>query len=200
MIARVRKAERPDVEGVVRVLVRAFDDDPIMNWICRQDGKRREAFDRLSSLTLCKLSLPFGEVLVTDDRVGAALWVPPEKWKMGFFQQLSILPTMARVIGLPRFLQMLTVLNAGEKVHPPDAHYYLLQVGVDPSRQGEGIGSALLTPVLERCDQERCGAYLENTNPENLSFYERHGFEVIGMIDLGPKAPPLSAMWRKPRT
>ena len=201
MIPKVRKAEQHDVESAVRTLVRAFDDDPIINWMCRQDSKRAAALDILFNTTLRKLSLPYGEVLVTEDYAGAALWLPPEKWKMDLSQQLSILPAIAQFSGLSRFFQTLKLLNASEKVHPPRAHYYLLQIAVDPSHQGKGIGSALLTPILERCDKERVGAYLENTNAEkNQPFYERHGFQVTGMIDLGPNSPPYPVMWREPRT
>ena len=41
-------------------------------------------------------------------------------------------------------------------------------------------------------------AYLESTNPRNISLYLRHGFEVIREIRIGA-APPVTPMIRRPR-
>jgi hypothetical protein len=41
-------------------------------------------------------------------------------------------------------------------------------------------------------------AYLESTNPANLSLYVRHGFEVVGQMQAG-RSPPLFPMVRQPR-
>jgi hypothetical protein len=55
-----------------------------------------------------------------------------------------------------------------------------------------------MRPVLRRCDEERMPAYLESTNPRNLSLYLRHGFEILGTIRVG-EAPPVVPMLRPPR-
>ena len=67
-----------------------------------------------------------------------------------------------------------------------------------PGRQGQGVGAALLRPMLERCDARREPAYLESSNERNLTFYRRHGFDITGEVvtHLGPKA---WLMWREPR-
>jgi hypothetical protein len=41
-------------------------------------------------------------------------------------------------------------------------------------------------------------AYLESTNPRNVSLYQRHGFEALGTIQKG-SSPPLIPMLRKAR-
>src|SRR5262249_47974275 len=58
-------------------------------------------------------------------------------------------------------------------------HWYLALLGVSPRRQGQGIGRALLTPVLRRADQEALPCYLETFVSENVPFYERRGFRVV---------------------
>ena len=85
-----------------------------------------------------------------------------------------------------------------ERVHPRAPHWYLAVIGTDPPEQGKGVGAALLDPILERCDREATGAYLESSKPENVPWYERFGFTVTGQIDL-PDGPPLWSMWRDPR-
>ena len=71
-------------------------------------------------------------------------------------------------------------------------------IGVDPADQGEGFGSALLQHGLARCDREDKLAYLESTSLESLRLYERHGFELLGTIQVG-SSPQVFPMLRKPR-
>jgi ribosomal protein S18 acetylase RimI-like enzyme len=143
--------------------------------------------------------MPRGEVFVTDDCVGGALWLPSDKAEIGLAQQLSLLPDMVRAVGLRGVKRLMGVLDAMNKAHPHERHYYLQFVGVEPAHQGKGLGSALMRPTLARCDREESGAYVENTQEENIAFYERLGFAVIGGLDLGRGAPPVWRMWRDPR-
>jgi GNAT superfamily N-acetyltransferase len=82
--------------------------------------------------------------------------------------------------------------------HPQEPHWYLPLIGVDPARQGQGLGAALMRPVLEECDEVHLLAYLESTNPRNRPFYERLGFEAIGEIKVGD-CPPIVPMLRQPK-
>jgi ribosomal protein S18 acetylase RimI-like enzyme len=83
--------------------------------------------------------------------------------------------------------------------HPEEPHWYLPQIGVDPIHQGRGYGSALMKHALLVCDREKKLAYLESSNPRNLSLYIRYGFELLGTIQVGD-SPPVFPMLRKPRT
>jgi ribosomal protein S18 acetylase RimI-like enzyme len=131
--------------------------------------------------------------------VGGALWIPSEKTKIGFIQKVFLFPHMIHAVRLGGVKRLMGLANTMDKVHPKDRHYYLQFIGVDPEHQGQGLGSALMQPVLDRCDQEGCGAYLENTKEANLSFYQRHGFKVTSKLDLGQGTPPLWLMWRDPQ-
>ena len=71
-------------------------------------------------------------------------------------------------------------------------------IGVDPAKQGNGYGSALLKHALERCDGEGKLAYLESSSPKSVPLYQRHGFELVDTIQVG-SSPPLFPMLRKPR-
>jgi len=82
--------------------------------------------------------------------------------------------------------------------HPTEPHWYLPLIGVDPSCQGEGHGGALMRHALDRCDRDRLPAYLESSNPRNVSLYLRHGFEIVGKIQVGT-SPVLTPMYRKAR-
>ncbi len=93
---------------------------------------------------------------------------------------------------------LFAVFEQMAKYHPSEPHWYLPLIGVDPAHQGKGHGSALMTYALRQCDFDHSSAYLESTNPRNVSLYRRHGFEVPGTIQVGA-SPPLVPMLRKPR-
>jgi GNAT superfamily N-acetyltransferase len=80
----------------------------------------------------------------------------------------------------------------------PPTCTYLQGLGTDPPRQGEGLGSAVLQPVLARCDRDGLPAYLETTKERNVGFYESHGFAVVARTRLPLDGPPMWFMWREP--
>ncbi len=82
-----------------------------------------------------------------------------------------------------------------ERQHPTEPHYYLAMLGTDPAHQGRGIGSALLAPVLERCDEEGLPAYLESSKESNIAFYARHRFDLTKPFQL-KGGPTMYFMWR----
>jgi ribosomal protein S18 acetylase RimI-like enzyme len=97
----------------------------------------------------------------------------------------------------PRFLgRLLRLLDAMDKMHLPGPHYYVQVLGVHPSHQGKGIGAELLRGGLELADREKVPAYLETSNPKNLAFYRRFGFETTSEVALSGGYPPLYAMRR----
>jgi GNAT superfamily N-acetyltransferase len=81
--------------------------------------------------------------------------------------------------------------------HPKDRHWYLQMLGTQPDWQGKGVGSAIIAPVLERCDRTGERVYLESSKEQNIPFYARHGFEVTDEVHI-PKGPTVWAMWREP--
>jgi GNAT superfamily N-acetyltransferase len=109
-------------------------------------------------------------------------------------KELAILtPGVGRRVG--RVMRGLVQVEAR---HPTPPHWYLAVLGTEPSRQGEGLASALLERVLGDCDRDEVPAYLETGTERNVAFYVRHGFKVSEELRL-PKGPPVWLMWREPR-
>ena len=194
----VRKAARADVPRLARALARAFDGDPPMRWFLRDEGRRVEQARLMFDVMLRAVHLTRDACYTTENVVGGALWVPPGMWRLGLVQQLRLLPGMIRVFGrdLPRAQRGLAVMDAG---HPQKPHWYLDSLGVEPEWQGRGLGSALMAPVLERCDRERMPAYLNAGSPRSRDLYRRHGFVITEEFTLPDGGPPLWRMWREPR-
>ena len=91
-----------------------------------------------------------------------------------------------------------TGTEAIEAVHPTEPHWYLGVIATHPERRGHGLGAALLTESLRAVDRSHQPAYLESSNPRNITLYERHGFEVTGRIDIDDGVS-MTPMWRPGR-
>lgn len=186
------------VARAVDVLCRAFAADPFVDWVVRSDAKRDEGMRRFFSVCLRQLTLPYGEVCTTEDFSGIAMWTPPSRFKVALPQQLHFLYQAVRGMQLRHVGSRIAGFNEIERRHPTAPHYYLFFLGVDPDRQGEGIGTQMMTSMLERCDTERMPAYLEATTEELLRFYSRLGYRALDPIALGHGGPTMHPMWRDP--
>lgn len=196
MAPPLRRATRDDHDAIVRVLVRAFDADPMANYLIRQDRHRARGFELAFSTLLRHMTMPHGETWVADG--GVALWTPPGAWEVTMLRTLAMGPSLIRATGLANVLKNGRAMGEVQKRHPRAPHFYLFAIGVDPDHQGRGIGSALLREVLVRCDEQRVGAYLEASTPANQRLYARHGFKVTEELLIAPEAPPCWLMWRDP--
>jgi GNAT superfamily N-acetyltransferase len=153
---------------------------------------------RFFEVELRHLALPLGESYTTVGPVmGAALWSPPGKWKPPASRLLRSAPAFLRVIG-SRLPAAMRVMGATDRKHPKPHHWYLSTLGTEPDFQRKGVGSALIQPVLDRCDVEGVPAYLESSKEINVPYYRRHGFEVTDEVRV-PNGPPLWLMWREPK-
>jgi len=168
----------------VEAVTRAFLDDPM--WTCIvTDREDRGTLLRPMWDALIGFSSVYGESLTTSAGAGAACWIAPGKTQMTLWKMLRTGFALPRsIMGLSkdareRFFGMMKFNDAGHKELMPGPHWYLWLLGVAPESQGRGIGSALLTPILERAEAAGVPCYLETQTTGNVAFYERLGFEVL---------------------
>jgi GNAT superfamily N-acetyltransferase len=126
---------------------------------------------------------------------GVAFWLPPG----GAPDEESLTKVVENTVADERKAAMFSMFEQRDALHPQEAHWHLPLIGVDPAHQGKGIGSALLSHILNLCDGQNVSAYLEATSPRNARLYERHGFEVIGSIQVAD-SPRIIAMLRQTKT
>jgi GNAT superfamily N-acetyltransferase len=189
-----RRATPVDVGRLSAGLAAAFEHDPVFGWLMPDDSKRLGRLARFFRLELRHVVLPNGQAWTSADTIGASLELPPGSWRVPLATQLAHGPTFARIFGsrLPHATVLLALM---ERRHVREPHYYIPYVGVPPPSQGHGLGTALLTPTLDRCDAEGLPAYLEATSERNAVLYERLGFVATSELHLGG-SPPLWPMLR----
>jgi len=189
----VTLVDEHNTDRAIDILAQAFRDDPVLNWSCRNPPSLAPFFE----FTL-PVFIRHGLTYLDPDGHGAACWLGPNEqlqWPINLANLVKVL-RMSGPLGIYR---MLLSANATERNHPAAPHYYLFAIGVIPGHKGQGLGSRLISHMLRRCDDEGVPAYLENSNANNLPFYEGHGFAVQRQIRFAASAPPLWLMWREPR-
>jgi GNAT superfamily N-acetyltransferase len=147
----------------------------------------------------------FNEIWVAKDGdhvAAAAVWLPPDGYPRALRRDLitmfRITPAFSRA-GL-RMLRGLRFLSEIDKAHHEveTPHMYLAILGSEPLYRGAGAGSAVLQPVLDRCDEQGLTAYLETQKESNLAFYARQAFDVVQKLEVNG-VPPIWTLLRKPR-
>jgi ribosomal protein S18 acetylase RimI-like enzyme len=197
---QVRPASRADVPALSKTLGKAFYDDPVMQWMLPNANARRRKLHRLFAALTKHHHLSRGGVEVASDGSGiggSALWDPPGQWRQTRVEQLRAMPSLLLAFG-PSMSRGMAAEELMMKAHPEEPHWYLAVIGSDPAVRGKGYGNALMRSRLDRCDAEYAPAYLESSNPDNVPYYQRFGFEVTGEIKL-PDGPSVIPMWRSPR-
>ncbi|MGH2741917.1 MAG: GNAT family N-acetyltransferase [Thermoleophilaceae bacterium] len=184
---------------MARSLARAFHDDSVWKWFMPDDATRAQRLERMFATFARNVYLRHGnDCYTTDAYEGAALWAPPGHEHMSTADILRILPGWTKAIGWRELFRAKRGVDSLEKVHPHERHYYLPFVGVAPESQGRRLGTALMRPVLEKCDRERMPAYLEATSVGSRKCYERVGFHRRAEERVAGDGPPFWTMWRAP--
>jgi GNAT superfamily N-acetyltransferase len=189
----VKTAMESEESAVIDALKLAFVADPATRWVWPDPQKYLFNFSNFAKA--------FGGKAFANESAhyvgnysGAALWLPP-----------NVHPDVDRLMLILQSSGSDSAMKDGPEVfekmsgyHPSEPHWYLPLLGVDPLYHGKGLGSALMQYATAMCDQDNKFAYLESSNPKNIPFYKRHGFELLGKIQVNT-FPPIFPMLRKPR-
>ncbi len=185
------------------VLGRAFFDDPLMEYILPDADSRSDKVTWFLR-TGARYGQLFGEVHTTPESVdGAACWIPPGEADMTLFRMaragMLLVPFKLGLGAFRRFLKVNDYIEELHKRDMPEDHWYLMILGVDTEKQGQGVGSSLVAPMLARAEAEGLPCYLETMKEINVAFYEKHGFQVVVEDDLPGGGPHFWTMKRLPR-
>ena len=191
-----RKATRDDLPAIVDAMAHAFYDDPVFRWLFPEDDRRLAQMRKYFRGRARALSRQ-DEIYTVDGGQAAAMWARPGQWRDPPLEVARQFAALAPMLW-KRAARSLRGLHEIESRHPSTPHWYLSVLGTHPDRQCQGLGSAVLQPILGECDRLEIPAYLETGTERNVSFYARHGFKVTEQIEL-PDGPPMWLMWRDPR-
>jgi len=162
-------------------MARAFYDDPFLRYVLPIDADRQRLLPPFF-LRLVRLGCHLGETYTTTEATGVAFWMRPDDAVPNEEEERAGMHEIPAIVGeeaFARFSAVVDVLKEFRKRDAPEGHWYLELLGVDVPLQGQGIGSALLQPVLREADVDGVPCYLETTNEKNVAFYNKQGFETL---------------------
>jgi ribosomal protein S18 acetylase RimI-like enzyme len=171
-----------------------FPDDERRPWVLAATftGVARDA---------ARLGSAYGAIGGDGELRGIAIWLAPGRFPWSAVRQIRGSGWMLSILrAYPgSFRAFMQTGTNGARLHPPDRHWYLETMGVDPTVQRQGLGGRLLKPVLEIADRDQVDCYLETAEPRNADYYARHGFVVENpALQIVPNGPPHIAMRRRP--
>ena len=189
-VPEIKSADSNMQASAISTIVLGFAADPMVRWTWPDSSEYLRVMPRFVK-AFGGRAFEHGTAYITEGARAAALWLPPgvepDEAAMGAVLEDGLRPEIAGDVGV--------ILKGMAEHHPHEPHWYLPLVAADPNWIGQGLGALLMKHALRRCDEEGMAAYLESTNPRNLSLYERHGFGIMGKIQSG-SSPVLTPMLR----
>ena len=186
------------VEQASGMLARAFQDDPAWRWVVPSDERRAALLPWLFRMNF---EVTEAEAWVADNGAvaGCSRWLPPGR------PQIHVGPMLRALVATPlrareatsRFFAYGRAVETIRAAAVPELHWYLAGIGVDPTHQREGIGTALLTAGVAAAEPSGLPCALLTNSERNLSFYRRNGFEVV-LEGHTPDDGPRAWMMRRP--
>lgn len=181
--ADIARVSADQIDIAAGILARAFQLDPPIVYSLPDPTERARVLPPFMKAFVTYASM-FGDPLTTVKTPEAvALWLPlddlsdtPERDHQAGIDQI---PT---IFGAEAFKRLMHIARVSERFHQqaaPGKHLYLQFLGVEPTRQGQGLGSALIRSMSERADAEGLPCYLDTFQPRNVPLYQKHGFKVV---------------------
>ncbi len=180
--------------AMVETVTMAFSTDPVARWVYPRLSDYLRWFPGFVR-AFAGRSIEDDTAITTSNYSGVALWLKPGAHP----DESALSKLVTESLPMERQAEMFELFEKMDAGHPVEDHWYLPMIGVDTYRQNLGIGSGLMKHALERSDEDGLPAYLESSNPRNISLYLRFGFRRVGEIRAGG-SPPLVRMLREPGT
>jgi ribosomal protein S18 acetylase RimI-like enzyme len=177
----VRDLRPEEVPEAVGVLARGMRDNPLHVAAYGDDPDRRLRRHARLMRALFR-SFPAQEPICAvrnGTLVGVTGVAPVGACQPTAMQRLRLLPSVV-ALGPRSAGKVGKWVSTWAKRDPDEAHVHLGPLAVDAHLQGQGIGSLIMQEHCRRLDGRREVGYLETDKPENVRFYRRFGFEVVG--------------------
>ncbi len=198
IVTNIRRARREDIPALAGTLAAAFETYPWTRWTVPADG-HLQRLEALFTVDLTEIGLVHDEIWTTEGGAAVAVWIPPRELQTGTVNWARHGEASTPLLG-----DRLAIADEADALiaphRPEQPAWYLATMGVHPDHQRKGLGSAVLCPVLERCDAEGWPCLTETSSTDNVRFYRRLGFEVTAEVSMPDEGPTVWVMWRAPRS
>ncbi len=172
---------KQDIDKSADSMAKAFYDYPMFQHILADQLNHENI--KLFLKFLIKYSILYAEAYASSrENEGIILFTDFKNYKFNLVRTLrsGLIPLMK--IGSDagkRFNEFDRFTLETHKRIIKENHQYIILLGVDPNKQGQGFGKKLMMPVLELAKEKGQSCYLETHGENNVSFYNKLGFKVV---------------------
>jgi len=148
-----------------------------------QPAEAREAMLRYLDYSMVE-ARDYGRLYFPEaHRHGVAVWsqpLAPGREAQRKSAKLEFLQRQMGTASATRYERIADFMSRQSDALVDASAWYLSIVGILPAWQNRGLGSALITPLLEQADRAGVPTFLETFTPRNEPFYRRLGYRVAG--------------------
>jgi ribosomal protein S18 acetylase RimI-like enzyme len=181
----MRPATMADVDLINRILLASFRNDPHLTWLL-EESKNKFKLNILIDYVVHQ-TLRRGEIYLTDDNKGVALWDFERDEKISLHYIWRNLSFLIRIgtRSVARILKSEAHVHNNFRKYPRYCHLYM--IGVLPEAQGKGLASALMNPMIRRMKELAIPVFLETANPRNVDIYKKKDFKIFETLPTGDR-------------
>ena len=183
----VRLAAPSEIPVLAGVLARAFALDPMVRWPMVSGDALPTRIRTMFEIVDTSLAGE-GWMYTAGEGLGAMSLMPPASTRREQELADANAPALAALIpdGGERYERFWAWVSS---MLPPEPHWLLDQIAVEPVAQGRGIGGAILRFAIECAARQELPLCLETGRPGNVPLYQRFGFRVMREAD-APEGGP----------
>lgn len=190
----VERVDPSELNIVAKVLAAAYAEDPIHIWAMPRAATRLADATMFFTFYFRRMRQYGWDVFATIDRSAVSVACLVRKGNGVYRGEVRNLPTLVRKLSsVNDYFQWI------EAFRPNADHYYIEFIGCLPAQRSQGRGSVLLGNILEIADRDGLPVWSWSSNPRNLMFYQRHGFQTEGKLQRDGGTPAVTWLWRPPR-
>lgn len=186
------RVDPSELSTVARVLAQGYTEDPIHLWAMPKAANRLEDATVFFTYFLRWMRRYSWDVFATADRSAVLVTSLAPQGRSPYPDGVRYMPTLLRTNSHANdYFQWI------ETFRPKVDHRYFEFLGALPNAR-RGTGFLLVASVLKIFDREGLPVWTWSSNPLNLPFFRRHGFEIGPELRRDAHTPPVTSIWRSP--
>jgi ribosomal protein S18 acetylase RimI-like enzyme len=196
------KLDSRQINRASEVLAASFFNYPMFTFYF-PDPQRRTRYLPWYFTQILKTALRYGAVFTNPDVTGVIFTLPPGHTKISMWEYMQsgflLTPFVMGLRNYQRSMECEDFVGITQiELMKNRPHYYLWGLAVDPRQKCQGIGTALLQPLLVTADAQKMPIYLETHDEKNVRYYQKYGFDLISSTSIPKYQLPLWCMLREP--
>jgi hypothetical protein len=186
----VERLDPSELDTVARVLAQGYTEDPIHLWAMPNVVTRLADATMFFTFYLRWMRPHSWDVFATSDRSAVLVTSLVRKGSRQYPDAVRFLPSLIR-----KKSPVNDYFDWIETFRPRVDHRYTEFLGCLPNAR-RGTGFFLFANVLKIFDREGLPVWSWSSNPLNLPFYRRLGFEIGDELRRDNSTPPVTVIWR----